>query len=63
MTEVEKNNCLRLRYRFASETGDYKGEEQIIRHKHWVKYVNESDLTDKEKELCKEEFLTVDGKH
>lgn len=60
MTEQNKQNCLTLRYAFRDETGDFRGEHQDIRHQKWVDYVNKSNLTPYEKELCIKEFLNDD---
>ena len=57
MTEVEKQNCLFLRYKFAEDTGDYRSQHQDIRHQKWTKYVNNSTLTQIEKAICLKEFL------
>lgn len=54
MTKQNKQNCIRLRRLFGDS---YKQLGIIDRHKYWVKYVNNSNLTDYEKELCKREFL------
>ena len=60
MTEENKRNCLKLRYKFRDEFNDLRGYPQEIRHNEWLKYVNNSNLSSYEKQLCIQEFITLE---
>jgi hypothetical protein len=59
--EITKKRCIALRRKFGEPKGMFRRKSGIegflSRHRLWVKFVNDSNLTDFEKKVCIKEFL------
>lgn len=60
-TEKEKYHCKKVRYDFENcfPPAYFGAPYNEARHEKWVEFIEDStELTDREKELCIQEFLT-----